>query len=1203
MRKINYYIGMAVATVLTAASCVKEIAREEGVDNSFDVVPELTAGFDEEQTKTYVENNVSLKWHDSDVISAFVGNTLNSKYAFEGKTGDNSGSFCYVDSKGTDGGLLSSIYAIYPYSESASISEDGVISLELPQVQKFGVASFGANANTMIAVTENVEDTHLSFKNACGFMKFKFYSESEAWLKSVSVSGNDNEKIAGAAVVTMQHGGVPTLSIDETATTSIQVLCDRAIKLSTSKENPTEVWVVVPETTFGKGITVTVTDDNGGVFVKSTSNEISVTRNEIQPMAALEVIYTQASPKDNEIWYTASSKVDLYSSSAFFEKVVSNEYDAEAQSGIIVFDAPISKIGSNAFKGKTALKSIILPEGVVKIETDAFNGCTGLQYTFIPSSVVDIASGSFTDCTGELVLNATVTEGFNKSKFSKVTIGENVTAIPSFSGNTSLVEVSMSDVVAIGQSAFNGCTSLERVNTGNKVEEIGASAFYNCTKLTSITLSPTLKKIGSQAFYQTALSSVELPEGLESLGQFAFDLVKTLTEVHIPMSVTDLNEYGVFHRCSGITKFTGKFATEDGRALVRGVRLVDYAAGNPATSYSVPEGITTIGYALDNCTLLKELELPTTLEYIPHLEGCTLVTIRSKALTPPRSTISPWKPFKNSSTAQIFVPAESVDKYKAASGWYTYKDIICGYYDDISNVVLSDKKIVYYATEKVEPSKLAGFGATYVCTIYDETTGRGEICFDADITTIPNNAFLNKSALTSVSIPEGVTTIGSDAFYGCTSLESVDLPNTLTEIGMSAFYRCSSLSEIVIPSGVKTIAAYVFQSCNNLKVVKLPSTITQIGYYAFLDATSLTTVYCDALTPPSLSSSFENTNSTFRIYVPSDAVSSYQTKWSAYKTRIYGRYVMNDDIPVGYSVTLKADANNYAWVKSSTYANPNVELYDGVFESTNVRMDDSESVMYIDINGLTSFSFYIKASSESSFDKVMVSQLDMPINGNTSTYNNSAVVKATASGTGKDSDWSIDGYTKVSFDDIDGGAHRITVIYSKDDEDNKGNDTGYVLIPREYGSNLEPEPIKTYTVSLNQWNIQANLNPDPSSYDGVYRSTNTAHSTLSTMYVDIEGYTSFKLYIRCNNKTESMYDYVVVSKLDGVIGDGITYNNTNVYASTYNVSNADTTISGYTLVQFDNIDGGKHRITIGYRKDSSYNDGDNKGYVLIPKNQ
>jgi hypothetical protein len=177
------------------------------------------------------------------------------------------------------------------------------------------------------------------------------------------------------------------------------------------------------------------------------------------------------------------------------------------------------------------------------------------------------------------------------------------------------------------------------------------------------------------------------------------------------------------------------------------------------------------------------------------------------------------------------------------------------------------------------------------------------------------------------------------------------------------------------------------------------------------------------------------------------------------------------------------------------------------------------------------------------------------------------------------------------------------VIYSKDDEDNKGNDTGYVLIPREYGSNLEPEPIKTYTVSLNQWNIQANLNPDPSSYDGVYRSTNTAHSTLSTMYVDIEGYTSFKLYIRCNNKTESMYDYVVVSKLDGVIGDGITYNNTNVYASTYNVSNADTTISGYTLVQFDNIDGGKHRITIGYRKDSSYNDGDNKGYVLIPKNQ
>lgn len=39
------------------------------------------------------------------------------------------------------------------------------------------------------------------------------------------------------------------------------------------------------------------------------------------------------------------------------------------------------------------------------------------------------------------------------------------------------------------------------------------------------------------------------------------------------------------------------------------------------------------------------------------------------------------------------------------------------------------------------------------------------------------------------------------------------------------------------------------------------------------------------------------------------------------------------------------------------------------------------------------------------------------------------------------------------------------------------------------------------------------------------------------------------------------------------------------------------------LDQIINIDGDKHTITIVYRKDSSSHSGDDRGYVLIPKNQ
>ena len=54
----------------------------QGVSN----LPTLTAEFADEDTRTYVEDNLYLRWHEGDLISAFVGNTRNSKYIFDGKT-------------------------------------------------------------------------------------------------------------------------------------------------------------------------------------------------------------------------------------------------------------------------------------------------------------------------------------------------------------------------------------------------------------------------------------------------------------------------------------------------------------------------------------------------------------------------------------------------------------------------------------------------------------------------------------------------------------------------------------------------------------------------------------------------------------------------------------------------------------------------------------------------------------------------------------------------------------------------------------------------------------------------------------------------------------------------------------------------------------------------------------------------------------
>ena len=148
---------------------------------------------------------------------------------------------------------------------------------------------------------------------------------------------------------------------------------------------------------------------------------------------------------------------------------------------------------------------------------------------------------------------------------------------------------------------------------------------------------------------------------------------------------------------------------------------------------------------------------------------------------------------------------------------------------------------------------------------------------------------------------------------------------------------------------------------------------------------------------------------------------------------------------------------------------------------------------------------------------------------------------------------------------------------------------------------------KGYTIDLNNghWALSDTVgNPDTSIYDGVYQSvlSKGVNNAYDIMYIDIFGYTTFKLYIR--SYAEGGYDYVMVSQLDKDITGSTTYSDTTlVKAHTKGNQQGGTAISSYTLVEFTGIDKGEHRITIVYRKDSSQDSNDDRGYVLIPKDQ
>ena len=287
MKKIISILGVfSLFAACTAELETKpEIIEEQAsiIEKSPDV---LYASIEEgAETKVYLDENYKVLWHADDRISVFNKNTYNQQYRFEGNTGDNSGTFSKVD-----GDMimnpLDNVYAVYPYSVSTSISNSGVLTVNYPAAQTYSADSFGRGANTMVAVADG---DNLQFKNACGYLMFKLYGTGVN-VKTISLRGNNNERIAGEATITMPLGDTPTVTIPNYHPLfEIILTCTDAVTIGTSSSDYTEFWFAIPPVTFTKGFTITVTDEEGRIFTKSTSSPLEIVRSYVKKMAPIKV--------------------------------------------------------------------------------------------------------------------------------------------------------------------------------------------------------------------------------------------------------------------------------------------------------------------------------------------------------------------------------------------------------------------------------------------------------------------------------------------------------------------------------------------------------------------------------------------------------------------------------------------------------------------------------------------------------------------------------------------------------------------------------------------------------------------------------------------------------------------------------------------------------------------------------------------------
>lgn len=122
-----------------------------------------------------------------------------------------------------------------------------------------------------------------------------------------------------------------------------------------------------------------------------------------------------------------------------------------------------------------------------------------------------------------------------------------------------------------------------------------------------------------------------------------------------------------------------------------------------------------------------------------------------------------------------------------------------------------------------------------------DRSGVRRVIIPDSVTSIGNSAFSGCRILRTVVIGHGVTYIGSDAFRIC-PLTTVKIPDSVTNIGESAFQECTSLSKLVIPDSVITIGDFAFYHCAGLTSVVVGNGVTSIGNGAFSACTRLESV-------------------------------------------------------------------------------------------------------------------------------------------------------------------------------------------------------------------------------------------------------------------------------------------------------------------------------------------------------------------------
>lgn len=258
------------------------------------------------------------------------------------------------------------------------------------------------------------------------------------------------------------------------------------------------------------------------------------------------------------------------------------------------------------------------------------------------------------------------------------------------------------NITSINDRTFYDCENLTSVTLGNKVKNIGDEAFFGCNNISSLKVESGNTVYDSRnncnAIIETSTNTLIMgcktsivPNGVTSIGNYAFNNCEGLTEITIPNSVTSIGNYA-FNYCPGLTEITipnsvtsiGTRAfsyCENLRNIIihNGITQImnnTFECCTNLTNISLPNGITKIGSsAFRNCVSLSSITIPSSVTSIGSgaFRGCSsLSEVVSLNPTPPTISSNTFTEY----TATLQVPISSKEAYQNAEYWKNFTNIV-----------------------------------------------------------------------------------------------------------------------------------------------------------------------------------------------------------------------------------------------------------------------------------------------------------------------------------------------------------------------------------------------------------------------------------------------------------------------------------------------------------------------------------------------